>query len=118
MDIPVFGMVKDDFHKTRALCTEEGEISIAREKAVFLLIYRIQEEVHRYTVSRMEGAKRHTLTHSSLTKIKGIGDAKAKALLSALGGLSGVKQASEEELLAVKGISRADAANIIAYFSK
>ena len=66
----------------------------------------------------MEGAKRHTLTHSSLTKIKGIGDAKAKALLSALGGLSGVKQASEEELLAVKGISRADAANIIAYFRK
>ena len=118
LDIPVFGMVKDDFHKTRALCTEEGEISIAREKAVFLLIYRIQEEVHRYTVSRMEGAKRHTLTHSSLTKIKGIGDAKAKALLSALGGLSGVKQASEEELLAVKGISRADAANIIAYFRK
>ncbi len=118
LDIPVFGMVKDDFHKTRALCTEDGEISIAREKAVFLLVYRIQEEVHRYTVSRMEGAKRHTLTHSSLTKIKGIGDAKAKALLAALGGLSGVKNASEEELAAVKGISRADAANIVAYFRK
>ncbi len=118
LDIPVFGMVKDDFHKTRALCTEDGEISIARENAVFLLIYRLQEEVHRYTVSRMEGAKRKTLTHSSLEKIKGIGAQKAKALLSAFGGLAGVKAATEEELAAVKGISKADAAQIHAYFRK
>ena len=105
-------MVKDDFHKTRALCTEEEEISIAREQAVFTFIYRIQEEVHRFTVSRMDAAKRKTLTHSSLTKIKGIGDTKAKTLLKAFGGLSGVKVATEEEIAAVKGISRADAKNV------
>ena len=118
LDIPVFGMVKDEFHKTRALCTEDGEISIARENAVFVLIYRLQEEVHRFTVSRMDTAKRKTLTHSSLTKIKGIGDAKAKALLAAFGGLNGVKSATEEQIAAVKGISRADAANIVGYFKK
>ncbi len=116
LDIPVFGMVKDDFHKTRALCTEDGEISIARENAVFLLIYRIQEEVHRFTVSRMDAAKRKTLTHSTLTKIKGIGDAKAKALLAAFGGITGVKNATETELAAVKGISKADAEHIRAYY--
>ena len=109
IDIPVFGMVKDDFHKTRALCTDTGEVSIARENGVFALIYRLQEEVHRYTVSRMDSAKRKTITRSSLTKIKGIGDAKAKALLAAFGGLAGVKAATEEELWAVKGISRVDA---------
>ncbi len=118
LDIPVFGMVKDDFHKTRALCTEDGEISIARENAVFVLIYRIQEEVHRFTVSRMDAAKRKTLTHSTLTKIKGIGDAKAKALLQAFGGITGVKNATEEELAAVKGISKTDAANIREYYQK
>lgn len=118
LDIPVFGMVKDDFHKTRALCTEDGEISIARENAVFVLVYRIQEEVHRFTVSRMDAAKRKTLTHSTLTKIKGIGDTKAKALLTAFGGIAGVKGATEEELAAVKGISRTDAANIRAYYDK
>ena len=112
LDIPVFGMVKDDFHKTRALCTEDEEISIAREQAVFTFIYRIQEEVHRFTVSRMDAAKRKTLTHSSLTKIKGIGDAKAKILLKAFGGLGGVKNASEEALAAVKGISKADAQHV------
>ena len=118
LDIPVFGMVKDDFHKTRALCNHDGEISIARENGVFALIYRIQEEVHRFTVSRMDAAKRKTLTHSTLTKIKGIGDAKAKALLSAFGGMAGVKAATEEEIAAVKGISKADAAGIREYFDR
>ena len=116
LDIPVFGMVKDDFHKTRALCTEDGEISIARENAVFVLVYRIQEEVHRFTVSRMDAAKRKTLIHSSLTRIKGVGDAKAKALLAAFGGITGVKNAAEEEIAAVKGISKADAKAIREYF--
>lgn len=116
LDIPVFGMVKDDFHKTRALCTRDGEISIARERSVFLLIYRIQEEVHRFTVSRMDAAKRRTLTRSSLTKIQGIGEVKAKALLAAFGGVTGVKNATEAELAVVKGITRGDAARIYAYF--
>lgn len=118
LDIPVFGMVKDDFHKTRALCTQTEEISIAKEKQVFVLMYRIQEEVHRYTVSRMDTAKRKTMTHSTLTKIKGIGDTKAKVLLAAFGGLSGVKAATEEELQAVKGISRADAHNVYKTYHK
>jgi excinuclease ABC subunit C len=83
---------------------------------VFTLIYRIQEEVHRYTVSRMENAKRKTLKSSSLQKIKGIGAAKAKALLAAMGGLAAVKGADEATLAAVKGISQKDAAAIYAYF--
>lgn len=117
VDIPVFGMIKDQYHKTRALTDGVCEISIAREQSVFQLIYSIQEEVHRYTVSRMTNAKRKTLKTSSLTKINGIGDTKAKALLSAFGGLAGVKNASKESLAAVKGISKKDAENIISYFS-
>lgn len=116
IDIPVFGMVKDDYHKTRALCTESDEISIAKENALFVFIYKIQEEVHRFTVAKMDGAKRKTLTHSSLTKISGIGDAKARLLLKAFGGYSGVKNATYGELSEVKGISVADAERIIEYF--
>ena len=116
IDIPVFGMVKDDFHKTRALCDEDSEISIAREQSVFSLIYRIQEEVHRFSVSRMDTAKRKTLTTSSLEKISGIGKTKAKVLLTYFGGLSGVRNASREELASARGISRRDADNIYEYF--
>jgi len=116
IDVPVFGMVKDDFHKTRALCTADEEISIAKENAVFVFIYKIQEEVHRFTVSKMSAAKSKTLTKSSLTKISGIGDAKAKLLLKAMGSYTAVKAADVDSLCAVKGISRKDAENIVAYF--
>ena len=114
--IPVFGMVKDEYHKTRAITDEVNEISIAKEQSVFLFIYKIQEEVHRYTVSRMTGAKRKTLKTSSLEEIKGIGPKKAKSLLSAFKGLAGVKAASYEELTAVKGITEKDAIEIVNHF--
>ena len=118
LDIPVFGMVKDDYHRTRALCTDTEEISIAKENALFVFIYKIQEEVHRFTVSKMDNAKRKTLTKSSLTKIEGIGDAKAKLLLKVFGGIGKIKTASADEIANVKGISRKDALKIREYFDK
>ncbi len=118
LDIAVFGMVKDDYHKTRALCTESEEISIAKENALFVFIYKLQEEVHRYTVSKMDSAKRRTMTRSSLTAIEGIGDAKAKILLKAFGGIGKIKTASLDEIVAIKGISRRDGENIVKYFSE
>ena len=118
IDVAVFGMVKDDYHKTRALCTEREEINIAKHKAVFMLIYGIQEEVHRFTVDKTTNAKRKTLKRSSLEKIDGIGQKKAALLLKAFGGLEGVKKASESELAAVKGISKKDASSIVAYFER
>ena len=116
IQIPVFGMVKDEYHKTRAITDEVNEISIAKEQSVFLLIYKIQEEVHRYTVSRMTGAKRKSLRTSSLEEIKGIGPKKAKALLSEFKGLSGIKAADYEELIKAKGITEKDALNIVNHF--
>lgn len=118
IDVKAIGMVKDSYHKTRALCTESEEISIAHEREIYMLIYKIQEEVHRYTVSRMDAAKRKTLTSSTLTRIKGIGDTKAKKLLSHFGSISALKAASEDEICAVKGVSRSDAAAIAEYFAK
>lgn len=116
IDIPIFGMVKDDYHKTRALCTEDEEISIAREQAIYGLIFRIQEEVHRYTISRMSKAKSKTIKRSSLEKIKGIGAAKAKALLAHFGGITAIKEASADEISAVKGITKRDAESIVNYY--
>jgi excinuclease ABC subunit C len=116
VDIPVFGMVKDEFHKTRALCTDTEEISIAKDRAIFMLIYNIQEEVHRFTVGKTTSAKRRTLKHSSLESIDGIGPSKAKKLLGAFGTLAALQNATEDEILAVKGISRIDAENVYKYF--
>lgn len=118
IDIPVFGMVKDSFHKTRAITDGEREISIARSREVYNLIFRIQEEVHRFTVSRMSGAKRKSLRHSSLEAIPGIGPAKAKMLLSYFGTLSALSRAEEDAIASAPGITRRDAAAVRAYFDK
>ena len=116
IDVPIFGMVKDDFHKTRALCTAEEEISIAKETAVFQFIYGIQEEVHRYAVKQMSNAKRGTLRTSVLEKIPGVGKVKAKLLLKHFGGLAAIKRASEQELANAPGVGPAIARTVYAYF--
>ncbi len=117
-NIPVFGMVKDEFHKTRSLTDGEYEIRIARQMDVFRFLYTLQEEVHRYAVSRMMGAKRKTLKTSTLEEIKGIGPAKAKALLTGMGSLTAVKKASVAELSSVAGISQVDAEAVYSHFRK
>lgn len=114
--VPVLGMVKDEHHKTRALVGPEGEISIALEQNVFRLIYDIQEEVHRFSVSRMTEKKRKTIKKSSLCAIDGIGDVKASALLKHFGGLKEIKAALPEDLARVPGITDELANRIYKYF--
>lgn len=116
--VPVFGMVKDDRHKTKTLVSSSGEIDISKQTDIFRFIYSIQEEVHRYTVGRMTNAKRKTLKRSTLENIDGIGPAKAKKLLRHFGSMTAVKNATADKLKTVGGITEKDANNIIAYYSK
>ena len=118
VNIPVFGMVKDEHHKTRTLVTDKEEISIAKEQSVFVFIYKLQEEVHRFSVSKMDSAKRKTLKRSSLENIKGIGKAKAKALLNYFKTLNSLREASVDDIVKVKGISKSDAEKIKEYLRK
>jgi len=117
IDASLFGMVKDDFHKTRALTDGESEISIALETGVYGFIYNLQEEAHRFAVKSSQERKIKTMTHSSLEKISGIGPAKAKKLLKALS-LSEIRKADKATLAAVSGISEQDAKNIYEYYHK
>lgn len=117
LSIPVYGMVKDAHHKTRALTDGTHDIGIAREQSVFVFVYGLQEEVHRYSVGRMSGAKRKTLTHSVLENVHGIGAAKAQKYLKAAGSLARLKTATEDALIAC-GIPKKDAAAITAYFAE
>ncbi len=114
-EIAVFGMVKDDYHKTRALTDGDGEISIAQEMNVYTFIYNLQEEAHRFAVKSSSRAKTKTLTHSSLEKIEGIGPAKAKRLLAAKT-LSEIRNSTAEELMLIKGVGEADARRIYEYY--
>ncbi len=111
LDIPVFGLVKDDRHRTRAIALDQGEIAISGKRAAFTLLSEIQEEVHRYAI-RYHRKKRGNHLSSALLDIPGIGPTRAKALLRQFGSLRNIETATEEELLLVKGMTR-PAANAI-----
>ena len=85
---------------------------------LFNFIYKIQEEVHRFTFSKMDAARRKRMKKTELTNVKGIGEAKAKALYEAFKTLAELKGASVEELCTVKGITPEIAAGIRDYLNK
>ena len=115
--IPVFGMVKDEHHKTRTLTDGENEISIASMKDVYTFVYKIQEEAHRVAITKMDVKRRKTYKKSSLENIEGVGEKTAKALLLYFGGLKNIKNASLDELEAVKGVNKKAAKAVFEYFN-
>ena len=116
ISVPLFGLVKDDYHKTRAICTESEDVSIGKEQSVFVFLYRLQEEVHRYTVRATMGAKGRSLKRSTLEDVPGIGPERARRLLAYFGNLRRIKAATEAELSAVGGMTKAAAAALYAHY--
>lgn len=99
ISIPVFGMVKDDRHRTRALVTPEGEeIGIQGSPAVFSMIGRIQEETHRFAITYQRQLRSKHLRHSSLDRIPGVGDKRKHDLLKAFKTIRSISEASMEDL--------------------
>ena len=115
-DIPLYGLVKDDRHRTRAIALSGGEIAIHRKRAAFTLLANIQEEVHRSAIRYHRQRRKGSSLATSLTEIEGIGPTRAKALLRQFGSLKGVQNATIEELLLVKGMTRPAAESIQRYF--
>ena len=118
LDIPVFGMVKDSKHRTRAITDEGQEISINSGRRVFTLISSVQEEVHRFAITYHKTKHSKNSLALSLTKIEGIGEKKAALLLKHFKTLSAVRGADREALKAVKGISERDAERVYRHFNE
>lgn len=118
IDIPIFGMVKDDKHRTRALLSEDGEVYLNPIGSVFHLVTNIQDEVHRFAIEYHRSLHRKTTMESELEKIEGIGKQKRIALLSHFKSIGKIKSASVNDLVAVKGISLKNAEGIYDYFKK
>ena len=99
VDIPVFGMVKDDRHRTRALVTPDGkQINIDAQQAVFALIGTIQEEVHRFAISYHRQLRSKRLRYSELDKIPGVGPKRKEQLLKSFHSITAIRQATLPEL--------------------
>ncbi len=116
LDIPVFGMVKDNKHKTSAISTGGGRIEFNSKRKAFTLVTQIQDEVHRFAIEYHR--KKHTKSalQNSLTKINGIGEKKAKNLIIKFKTIENIGKASEEELSFVQGITKDNAKEIYKTF--
>ena len=105
LDIPVFGMVKNDKHQTRALMDEDrNELKISQN--LMNLITQFQDTVHDTAITYHRKLRDKALTRSALDEIDGIGEVKKKALLKYFGSVKKIEEASIEELMEVKGITR------------
>ena len=114
--IPLFGMVKDTRHRTRAVTDGGEELVLSSKRAAFTLVSALQEDVHRFAIGyhRQKRGKR-TLT-TALTDIEGVGKTRAAALLKHFGSLTAVKHATVEQLMTVKGLTRPVAERIQRHF--
>ena len=98
VELPVFGMVKDDRHRTRALITPDGrEIGISGNQAVFALIGNIQEETHRSAITYQRNLRNESC-HSALDKIPGVGPRRRSDLMKAFKSIRAIREASLEQL--------------------
>ena len=110
VQVPIFGMVKDDRHRTRALVTPEGrEIGIVNNQAVFSLIGQIQEETHRFAITYHHESHTKSAMKSALDDIPGVGPKRREALRKHFGTIKAIKEADVETLAAVVPRSAAEA---------
>ncbi len=99
LNFPVFGMVKDDRHRTRELVTPDGsQISIDAQQAVFAFVGVIQEEVHRFAISYHRQLRSKRLRYSALDNIPGIGPKRKEQLLKSFRSITAIRQATLPEL--------------------
>ena len=117
INVPLFGMVKDSKHKTRAITSNGGEIAINSNKAVFTLVSSIQDEVHRFSIGFHHKKHSSRGLQSSLLQIEGIGPQKAKILFKQFKTIKAIKEAAVDELEDIKGISKVDAKNIYSFYN-
>ena len=116
LSIPVCGMVKDDFHRTRGLYFNNEEIPIDRHGEGFKLITRIQDEAHRFAIEYHRSLRSKSQVHSVLDDIEGIGPARRKALMRRYQSIEKIKDASVEDLAMTESMNGAAAAAVYKFF--
>ncbi len=116
LDIPIFGMVKDNHHRTRAITDEGREIAISSTRSAFTLVSRIQEEVHRFAVGYHRKKHNANAIRSSLTEIEGIGPSRAAELMKRFRTIERIRMAEIEELMQIKGMTRPSAEAVYRHF--
>ena len=106
VEVNLYGLVKDDKHRTRAIAKEGGEIQVNANKNVFALLTRIQDEVHRFSINFQRKQHKKNQYEMEITRIKGIGEAKAMTLLKEFKTKKAMKEATAEQLASAAKLNK------------
>ena len=116
VSVPLFGLVKDDRHRTRAVTGEGGEIAISSKRALFTFLSKMQDEVHRFAIGYHHARRSKSTFRSSLTSIEGVGEVRAKALLKFFRTIDNISKADLEELESAPKMTKDTARAVYRYF--
>ncbi len=116
--IPVCGLVKDDYHRTRGIVYNGREIYIEKNSPLFRFITRVQDEAHRFAISYHRSLRSKDIFKSQLDDIRGIGKKRKVSLLKHFGSVENIKNASLEELKKAEGMNIKAAEEVYNYFRK
>ncbi|OUO28911.1 excinuclease ABC subunit UvrC [Eubacterium sp. An3] len=116
LSIPVCGMVKDDYHRTRGLYYNNEIIQFPKNSEAFRMITRLQDEAHRFAIEYHKSLRSKGQVHSVLDDIKGVGPARRKALMRYFKDIDKIRQASPDELMKAEGITARVADEIFSFF--
>lgn len=118
IDLPLWGMYKDDNHRTKGLVNKDREIELDKTSNLYRFVASIQEEVHNYAISYHRSLRNKALTKSVLDNIPGIGDKRKKALLNHFKEIDAIKAATFEELNEVDGMNKSSSESVYNFFHK
>lgn len=118
IEVSLYGLVKDEKHRTRAIAKEGGEIQVNANKNVFSLLTKIQDEVHRFSINFQRTSHKKKQYELELTRVHGIGEAKAMALLKEFKTKKAMKEATAEELAKAAGVGKSVAEELYLFIQE
>ncbi len=116
LNVPLFGMVKDDKHRTRAVTGDGGEIAISSKRQLFTFLSKLQDEVHRFAIGYHHSRRSKNTFRSSLTNIDGVGEVRAKSLLKYFRTIDNISKADLQELENAPKMTKDTALAVYRYF--
>lgn len=116
ISVPLFGMVKDENHRTRAVTGDGGEITISSKRALFTFLSKMQDEVHRFAIGYHHSRRSKNTFRSALTNIDGVGEVRARALLKHFRTVENISNADLPELENAPKMTKDTAAAVYKYF--
>lgn len=118
INVPVYGLYKDDNHRTEGICDENKVYQIDKKSQLFKFLTEIQDETHRFAIDYHRSMRNKNMIKSELDDIKGIGQKRKMAIFNKFGSIENIKNTTVEEISSIPGFNKKIAEQILNYFKE